>query len=135
MPPDLVEQVARVHEASLALGVQIVTAGGFEADDVIGTLARRSRPRDSTTVAAASFAAGVTIIFCAGIVLTTAACGVRVSAQDFPAAEVVRPRRHREEVAARLPGVGRHPGESRDPVLHLVALRALNTGVRRYDEL
>ena len=39
MPPDLVEQVARVHEASLAMGVQIVTAGGFEADDVIGTLA------------------------------------------------------------------------------------------------
>ncbi len=41
MPPDLVEQVARVHEASLALGVQIVTAGGFEADDVIGTLAKK----------------------------------------------------------------------------------------------
>jgi DNA polymerase-1 len=42
MPPDLVEQVARVHEASLALGVQIVTAGGFEADDVIGTLAKKA---------------------------------------------------------------------------------------------
>ena len=32
---------------------------------------------------AASLATGVTIIFCAGIVLTTAACGVRVSRRIF----------------------------------------------------
>jgi DNA polymerase I len=42
MPPDLVEQVARVHEASGALGVPIVTIEGFEADDVIGTLATKA---------------------------------------------------------------------------------------------
>jgi hypothetical protein len=29
-------------------------------------------------------AASATIVVCAGIALTTAACGVRVSAQDFP---------------------------------------------------
>ena len=44
---------------------------------------RRPRPR--------SFAAGVTIIFCAGIVLTVAACGVRVSAQDFPVLKLSGP--------------------------------------------
>lgn len=41
--------------------------------------------------AAASLAAGVTILFCAGIVLTTAACGVRVSAQDFPVLKLSGP--------------------------------------------
>ena len=51
------------------------------------------RDRSGTAVAAAaSFAAGVTIIiFCAGIVLTTAACGVRVSAQDFPVLKLSGP--------------------------------------------
>jgi hypothetical protein len=43
------------------------------------------RDRTGTAEAAvASLAAGVTILFCAGVVLLTAACGVRVSAQDFP---------------------------------------------------
>jgi DNA polymerase-1 len=42
MPPDLVEQVAHVHEACEALGVPIITYDGFEADDVIGTLARQA---------------------------------------------------------------------------------------------
>ena len=42
MPDDLVEQVARVHEACAALGVPIVTREGFEADDVIGSLAARA---------------------------------------------------------------------------------------------
>jgi DNA polymerase-1 len=41
MPPDLVEQVARVHDASRALGVPVVTVERFEADDVIGTLAKK----------------------------------------------------------------------------------------------
>ena len=41
--------------------------------------------------AAASLAAGVTILFCAGIVLTVAACGVRVSAQDFPVLKLSGP--------------------------------------------
>jgi DNA polymerase-1 len=42
MPPDLVDQVPLVHRACEALGVPIVTASGFEADDVIGTLAARA---------------------------------------------------------------------------------------------
>ena len=42
MPDDLAEQIPWVHEACEALGVPIITQAGFEADDVIGTLARRA---------------------------------------------------------------------------------------------
>src|SRR4029078_13174700 len=42
MPSDLAEQIPLVHEACEALGVQVLTFAGFEADDVIGTLAIRS---------------------------------------------------------------------------------------------
>ena len=42
MPPDLVEQVPLIHEACAALGVPVLTAEGFEADDVIGTLALKA---------------------------------------------------------------------------------------------
>ena len=42
MPDDLSEQIASVHEACEALGVPIVTAPGYEADDVIGTMATRA---------------------------------------------------------------------------------------------
>jgi len=42
MPPDLVEQVTWVHEACAAMGVPVVNQEGVEADDVIGTLARRA---------------------------------------------------------------------------------------------
>ena len=42
MPDDLAEQIAWVHEACEAMGVPIFTAQGFEADDVIGTLAMRA---------------------------------------------------------------------------------------------
>src|SRR5688500_16088261 len=42
MPDDLAEQFSWVHEASEAMGVPIVTAPGYEADDVIGTLATRA---------------------------------------------------------------------------------------------
>ncbi|HEY6360637.1 MAG TPA: DNA polymerase I [Vicinamibacterales bacterium] len=42
MPEDLAEQIAWVHEACEALGVPILTAPGFEADDVIGTVAARA---------------------------------------------------------------------------------------------
>ena len=42
MPDDLAEQINWVHQACEALGVPIVTAAGYEADDVIGTLARRA---------------------------------------------------------------------------------------------
>ena len=36
------EQVPGCHDACAALGVPIVTRKGFEADDVIGSLAARS---------------------------------------------------------------------------------------------
>jgi hypothetical protein len=50
------------------------------------------RDRSGTAeAAAASLAAGVTVLFCAGIVLSTAACGVRVSAQDFPVLKLSGP--------------------------------------------
>jgi len=46
MPADLVEQVPLVREACQALGVPIVTCAGFEADDVIGTMAMRALTQD-----------------------------------------------------------------------------------------
>jgi len=42
MPDDLKEQIAWVHEACEAMGVPIFTLAGFEADDVIGTLAKKA---------------------------------------------------------------------------------------------
>ena len=42
MPSDLAEQIPFVHQACEALGVQVLTYAGFEADDVIGTLAMRA---------------------------------------------------------------------------------------------
>jgi DNA polymerase-1 len=42
MPADLAEQIAWVHEACEALGVPVYTAPGFEADDVIGTMAAKA---------------------------------------------------------------------------------------------
>ena len=48
MPGDLVEQVPWVYEACEALGVPIYTAAGFEADDVIGTLARKAAAQGMT---------------------------------------------------------------------------------------
>src|ERR671913_2125787 len=42
MPDDLAEQINWVHEACEALGVPILTAAGYEADDVIGTVAARA---------------------------------------------------------------------------------------------
>src|SRR5262245_18644284 len=42
MPDDLAEQINWVHQACEAMGVPIVTAAGYEADDVIGTVARRA---------------------------------------------------------------------------------------------
>ena len=40
MPGDLAEQIPWVHEACEALGVPVINAEGFEADDVIATLSR-----------------------------------------------------------------------------------------------
>ena len=48
----------------------------------------RSERREA---ALASLAAGATILVCAGVVLMTAACGVRVSAQDFPVLKLSGP--------------------------------------------
>src|SRR4029450_14022278 len=42
MPDDLAEQIACVHQACEAMGVPIITAPGYEADDVIGTVALRA---------------------------------------------------------------------------------------------
>ena len=42
MPDDLAEQINWVHEACEAMGVPIITKAGFEADDVIGTMAKRA---------------------------------------------------------------------------------------------
>jgi DNA polymerase-1 len=42
MPSDLAEQIPFVHQACEALGVQVLTFVGFEADDVIGTLSARA---------------------------------------------------------------------------------------------
>src|SRR4026207_1669198 len=42
MPDDLAEQINWVHPSGEALGVPSVTAAGYDADDVIGTLARRA---------------------------------------------------------------------------------------------
>ena len=46
MPDDLQEQINWVHEACEAMGVPIVTARGYEADDVIGTIAKRASARE-----------------------------------------------------------------------------------------
>jgi DNA polymerase I len=42
MPDDLAEQIPYVHRACEALGVPILSCQGFEADDVIGTVAERA---------------------------------------------------------------------------------------------
>ena len=42
MPDDLAEQIPWVHEACEALGVPLVNIAGYEADDVIGTLALKA---------------------------------------------------------------------------------------------
>jgi DNA polymerase-1 len=46
MPDDLAEQINWVHQACEAMGVPILTAAGYEADDVIGTVAMRARAED-----------------------------------------------------------------------------------------
>ena len=43
MPDELAEQINWVHQACEAMGVPIITAAGYEADDVIGTLALRAQ--------------------------------------------------------------------------------------------
>ncbi len=50
MPDELAAQIAWVHEACEALGVPVLTAAGFEADDVIGTLAHGAASRFDVTI-------------------------------------------------------------------------------------
>ncbi len=45
MPDDLAEQIAWVHDACEAMGVPILTSPGYEADDVIGTVALKAAAR------------------------------------------------------------------------------------------
>jgi DNA polymerase-1 len=45
MPDDLAEQIPWVHEACQALGVPMINMAGYEADDVIGTLATKAAAR------------------------------------------------------------------------------------------
>ncbi|MDZ7360085.1 MAG: DNA polymerase I [candidate division KSB1 bacterium] len=42
MPDDLVDQLPKIREFCEALGAKVVEVSGFEADDVIGTLAKQS---------------------------------------------------------------------------------------------
>ena len=41
-PPDLIEQIPAIRRVLEAMRIPILEAGGFEADDVIGTVARRA---------------------------------------------------------------------------------------------
>ena len=50
MPPDLVAQIAPIHEATEALGWPVLEIEGIEADDVIGTLARHAESHGLRTV-------------------------------------------------------------------------------------
>ena len=42
MPEELREQVPLIKEVLTAMGVNIVTKEGYEADDILGTLAKKS---------------------------------------------------------------------------------------------
>ena len=46
MPPDLAQQIPYIRRALEAFRVPILEASGFEADDVIGTLARKAAEQD-----------------------------------------------------------------------------------------
>lgn len=47
MPDDLRQQVERIRQVVEALNIPIFTREGYEADDVLGTLARQARRRAS----------------------------------------------------------------------------------------
>ena len=50
MPEDLREQIARVHQVIEALNIPIMSSEGYEADDVIGSLACRCAAEDDLDV-------------------------------------------------------------------------------------
>lgn len=43
MEDDFISQIALVHDAAAAFGIPVYEADGFEADDVIGTIAKQSK--------------------------------------------------------------------------------------------
>jgi len=49
MPDDLVEQLPRIREFCEALGAKVVEVAGFEADDVMGTLAKVATQQNLST--------------------------------------------------------------------------------------
>ncbi len=49
-PPDLISQIAPIHEAIAAMGLPILCVPGVEADDVIGTLAAQASELKMPTV-------------------------------------------------------------------------------------
>jgi len=49
MPDDMVEQLPRIHEAVEALNVPILLKPGFEADDIMGTLAKKAEAAGMVT--------------------------------------------------------------------------------------
>lgn len=51
MPPELAEQMPVLKELLVALGYQIVTKEGYEADDIIGTLSVHIAPEDMCYIA------------------------------------------------------------------------------------
>ena len=53
-PPELLRQMPYFRELSMALGLQIAELPGFEADDIIGTLARRLQKAGSEVVIVSS---------------------------------------------------------------------------------
>jgi DNA polymerase I len=53
-PPDLIEQIPYVAKYLEAMRIPVVSAAGFEADDVIGSLARQAKERDMDVVIVSS---------------------------------------------------------------------------------
>lgn len=50
MPEDMVPQLAQLKDVTLALGVPLIEAPGFEADDIIGTLVKRAEKKGMRTM-------------------------------------------------------------------------------------
>lgn len=50
MPPDLVKQIEPIHQVIKSMGLKIIMIDGVEADDVIGTLARRATEEGIETI-------------------------------------------------------------------------------------
>lgn len=46
MPEELREQVPLIKEMLTAMGVNVVTKEGYEADDILGTLARKAKRQE-----------------------------------------------------------------------------------------